>query len=926
MLALRLPACPAALPDMLVEGSSVLHVLDNAEPHPIRQALREWMARAGASPHALAGSDSTPAAWWLLAARQFAHAQLWCYVQAQQRWVLLSDAGAAGACGVLPTPGVAAGPVAGPVPALPVKPAAASIRPPDVKTPQAAPPAVPRPTAASGRYAELTDGDLQFETFKRASWGPSPERLRDLDALQEEALRKGRPPWLGQQVARMRSKGEQAFALGQQMLVLLRQDGEAAARQWMEQQSKADTHLARHLGIVLKKELEFMQIQRQRRAVSQAQQRKSGVHVALRDGQHPNSLRRQAPQAHWRIYIDETGERFDASADELPPSDRAVGRMVALAVPAGAKLPKLQGFHGSEAMPGAVDEVLQRLLDAPVGILGFSVQDSSARQAYWIGQVLHLVRWTLLQLPVPADAPSCRVELHIEQKDSYTSADSLAIVSATLESEFRALDPQRFAQLSVTMRFVDKNDPYCGYADAIAFTWGSPAAISKDRLKKSLLRGHCLVDAQQSSLHHLYLHVSQRSALVPSDWYALCSAASSEPAQGFLARTLERLGQGEAQDLAPWHGYLADVQRRLASKQYRLEELSHAIDWLQRHVPPGQVLPGALRLVLQSSRLALNNHQGHADAALLCECLELVSQLRDEDPQQACEALLRVATATTNAFEFDALRAAVQEWLALPVAVPGLLLHGKLHSTLGQIDAFMGQPEAALLSFDRALQAFARLSDPAQAQRESNQTRSYRLIAQMDASRAADGAGTPALVQAVLAHWNDADPLALSRKLAHSGQDRRFEQYLWLRTLTHLPTHFADARQAYCALQAQWQSGQDHPWPLIEAYRAWMLHDAGEPKAAAECMQWAIENCSSADHGPTLKWIAEVLRTLGQALDMVPADQAPSLAQRAALQALLPNAHHGALTDFAAQAALVAPMGRALVLQHLAACLPYNFH
>ena len=59
---------------------------------------------------------------------------------------------------------------------------------------------------------------------------------------------------------------------------------------------------------------------------------------------------------------------------------------------------------------------------------------------------------------------------------------------------------------------------------------------------------------------------------------------------------------------------------------------------------------------------------------------------------------------------------------------------------------------------------------------------------------------------------------------------------------------------------------------------------------------------------------------------MVPADQAPSLAQRAALQALLPNAHHGALTDFAAQAALVAPMGRALVLQHLAACLPYNFH
>jgi len=157
--------------------------------------------------------------------------------------------------------------------------------------------------------------------------------------------------------------------------------------------------------------------------------------VQMHDGQHPNSLHRQAPATHWRIYIDETGSVFDEQASALNPTDKDVGRIVALAMPASTKLPELGNFHATQASPAQVDNVLQTLLDARVGILGFSVQDSTARHSYWLGQVLHLIRWTLLQLPVPENAPSCQVQIYIEKRDGYTSADSLQVLSTTHSSK-----------------------------------------------------------------------------------------------------------------------------------------------------------------------------------------------------------------------------------------------------------------------------------------------------------------------------------------------------------------------------------------------------------------------------------------------------------------------------------------------------------
>ena len=770
----------------------------------------------------------------------------------------------------------------------------------------------------------MTDNDLIWNTFLRAAWGATPEHLRELREFEEEALNGRRPADVYQRFVEARAVGEHAHRLAQALKQVFQDSGETAARNWIDEKTRShDRRIGKNLNHELGKMIKRKQNYYRRRDEPQS---RSSVQTAVVEGQHRNSLRQQRPSTSWSIYIDETGSNFDEAAQKSPSADKAVGRIVALAMPAGTDLLPTEGFHAADVTSSEVDAMLQSVLDAAVGILGFSVQDHTSRHRYWVGHVVHLIRWTLLQLPVPAGNDGCKVQIYIEKRGSFNERTSLDIVRQTLESELSARDPQRYAHLELDLKFMDKSNPMNGYVDAVAFTWGSPSSASKDRLEKSLLLGHCLVDANETCLHHLYLSLNQHGPLAPGDWYALCTAATSDPEGGFLSRALDRLGYDLQQHLGQWEGYLAEVQLRLHSKQYSLPELGNAIAWLQQHADKTQTLPGVLQLQLSSSNLALANHQGRISRELSLLCLKWVKQLRDEVPQMACEALLRLSSTLTNDFEFDALDQEIEDWLEQPVAVAGLLNYGKLQSTKGQL---LGHARQALPYFQKALSSFARLSDPAQAMRESQQTRSYRLIAMMDAvlmhEAGSSNASTQEIITEMMQHFGDRQPEFISSQIAHSVQADRFDHHLWLRAMVCFPNALAEAREAYLKQSVHWQAGQDHPWPLICTYRAWLLCDAGKRVSAQQQLDNAINACMSIDHGPTLVWMAEVLRTLARALALDLGNEHPSLAQREFLQKRLPLAPHAALTAFA-----VAVSGQTIshadILAHMAACLPYNFH
>jgi len=443
-----------------------------------------------------------------------------------------------------------------------------------------------------------------------------------------------------------------------------------------------------------------------------------------------------------------------------------------------------------------------------------------------------------------------------------------------------------------------------------------------------LLCGHCLIEANETSVHHLYLALSQQGPLSPVDWYTLCSATVKD-GNSFLTRALEKLGQNLKKHPDQWRQLLNEVQSRLQSKQYVLSELGCAISWLQQYASETDILPVKLQLQLLSSNIALTNHQGQIDKERVLACLELANQVHDEAPQLACEALLRVSSSLTNNFQFDAKAAVnhINKWLDEPVTVAGLLNYGKLQSTKGQLLAFQGKSQKAIPYFEQALLYFSRLSDPIQVKRECRQTDVYRLIAMMEVTKADFSVKQvpPSLFRDLMRHWDGKTEDKISAQMAQSLNADRFDHHLWVRALTYFPTELSKARQSYLDQSNKWYEGDSHPWPLISAYRAWMLYDAGDIIASRDHLRLAIHTCGNAPHGKIFLWMAEVLRILATALTIDFEEGNSNIANRKNLQNLIPHAPHEALLNFE-RAATGYHMTHSQIISHLNACLPFNFH
>ena len=754
------------------------------------------------------------------------------------------------------------------------------------------------------------------------SWGPTPEQQRELKAL-DERIRSEGGAGASSKFREERARGKKAYKAKLELGKVFDTSGELATKLWIFEARKSwlnDHKIVATLERELKKRIEREQNLRNRHS---HRVQRTKIHTGLIDGLHPNCLRALKPSDSWTIYIDETGAEFDSTAEGSANSNQ-MGRVVALAVPNGVELPDCSGFHAVDRTFSEVDEVLQRLLDAPVGVFGFSVLDTSARHRYWIGHILHLVRWTLLQLPVPADGRKCRVRILIEQRGTYGPETDLRATTQVLEGELAAIDPQRFDGLALDMGFMDKHHPMNGYVDVIAFTWGSSDRSNKDRLRKSKLPGHCFVKANERSLHHLFLALTRGGPLAPVDWYTLCAAAATDQDGSFLRRELDSLGKMMASFPRQWELYLEEVQMRLAGKKYSLSELGSAIAWLQQYANHSQVVPGTLQLQLDSSALALANHRGQIQNDLVLRCLEWIKNLEDEAPQLAAEALLRMASTMTNNFEFCALQNSVEAWLLKPISVAGLLNYGKLQSTRGQMHAFSGDSTAAVACFHAASASFSRLSDPRQVVRETQQTAIYEMTARMDAVPFDDeSVESENVVNAICRLLGSRDPEAISRSISASDQTKRFEHHLWLRAMNRFPQKMACARAAYLDNHNAWSTASDHPWPLILAYRAWLLKDAGNMEEARAGMEASVAACLDDDHGVTLEWMGLVLSNLARGIG-VPLSGSEE-GTEARLRESLPKAPWMALESFAAEVTSDG-MPTARIWHHLSECLPFNFH
>ena len=68
--------------------------------------------------------------------------------------------------------------------------------------------------------------------------------------------------------------------------------------------------------------------------------------------------------------------------------------------------------------------------------------------------------------------------------------------------------------------------------------------------------------------------------------------------------------------------------------------------------------------------------------------------------------------------------------------------------------------------------------------------------------------------------------------------------------------------------QDSWQTDEHHPWMLINAYRAWLLQQAGQLEAAEEAMQQAVDLCLEPNQRLVLRIMGLSLAALGQSLGL----------------------------------------------------------
>jgi len=629
------------------------------------------------------------------------------------------------------------------------------------------------------------------------------------------------------------------------------------------------------------------------------------------EGLHPSDIRGKRPASSWRVYIDETGRDFSEGAERARGPER--GRVVGIVAqnPCPSLAPLAPDWHASDRSCDEVEQALQALLDSEAGIFGITI--SAVPLSYgerWEDAVALLIDWILRLLPVDPREP-VEVEVFVEQRGAFKAGDSWELLARESLRRLALAFPMRAALLDLKVRVIGKkHDGLNPYADAVAFVWAGGTDTSRQHLAKSELVGTCLLEHHARELLHAWDAFSQGVELPAQRWWELVASPAAKIPSSILHTFLERVG-GECQVLPQnWVRLLNHVRSQMAAGPVDLRKLGAAVAWLQNHQPDHEQIPPLLRMSWLTVQLAEANHLGQGEVEWESELAGLSEGLIEEAAPMVCHANLHLAVAKTNRYAFAEARQGLQRWLEVPPVVPGLQMWAQVRSSLGQHAAFLGEGGRAAGLFREAIQGFERLSDAQQRGKELEQTGCYLAIAMMDDPAVSDEEVREA-VERVTGRLSNA---ARSFGGAPDGA-LRYVHHLFVRWLVRRGD--PELADVYCEMRPEWKTGEGHPWPLIQLYRAILLHKT-HPRAAAELVLDAARLATESRQGPVVRLIGACCRAVGRTWGV---EWTAAEVELAALRKALPQA--AAHIDCLEQDGSRDPGAVILLLERV---LPFNFH
>lgn len=643
---------------------------------------------------------------------------------------------------------------------------------------------------------------------------------------------------------------------------------------------------------------------------------RDSVDVELIAG-HPNSILNLKPARKWTIVSDETGSQFGREAFTSP---QQVGRYVFVLIPDYAKIPPLStGWHAVDESLSSILKAADSLKESKCGVIGIPVRGLYLTNGdLWYSCIETLLDMTLRLLPV--DGPT-EIELDVERRGAAdeTSGGLLQKMLDDAQYHLSLVSPGKAKFIRLSGKIIAKvKNPYNGYADLVAFSWGCGKDVRQVLSQYGWL-GPCLIDDDPDVIRVFrrcleLIHIG--GELSVEDWNVLVTSRQASSVGSLIGALLRAYGEEARQDAARWRKYLDYVLAHLDSKAIRMSLLIPQISWLKEHEPNSENLLPRARLLWLTAQLAASNHRGgttFGSVDYAKEFTELSEQLKDEDAPLVCFAALHLAVEKTDSYEFEAARTMLAPWENEPIAVPGLRYHAQFLSSLGQHAAFLGDSNRALDYFKRAMAEFSRLSSD--WQRDFDQTCAYAVIAAMDTA-------SPELERLMAMYlyggeWSEETMVDMAHQFAAVGEDEPDSKYahaILLRYLVTLPAN-NPIRLAYLADSAKWKWSEDgHPWELIAFYRALLLPDGDS--ARRDWLKRGYELCLGG--GPTLQAIAAVIGAARLGYDGFSKEE--YLQKVDEVENLLPNIGEDRIAVLRGQVA--SPIS---TLELAAKVLPFNF-
>ena len=601
---------------------------------------------------------------------------------------------------------------------------------------------------------------------------------------------------------------------------------------------------------------------RQRNEQYEERKRNGGPLSLVKPTRDDYRIETLSPSEKWILFIDETGDAFTKS--EKGPGfitdlgERGLmGKFVGVLIPLEAKLPELSpDIHFADMNNiDEMDQIVQDLLDQPVGIWGVSVDSlPETKGQRWVDGVMHVVSWVLRLLPL-AESP-CELEIVVENRGEHSKSSDWEALLRTIISGLSETNPERYskihAKISIEGKRGGKWEKQHAYVDAIAHSWGSPAKDAKARLEASGLRGTCLHEGNGETLIKIWDLLKEGTTLDASDWQKLLHDQDLSFDASLSSTLLSQVAESCRTNRDLWRKYLDATVAHLESKAIDLFGLGKEVAWLDSCMPTGEAIPELLELYWLTAQLENGNHMGAIEFQDEAKLTELSDKLFEESPQPVCQADLAIAVLETNRFDFETASSALARWEEFPMVVAGRRHWSRLQSSHGQHAAFRGDLVSARESFLVAIDGFEGLSDDDDAFREISQTSCYLAIASMDDPEVDE----KDVREAVARVTGELDAKRIGELAKSTDPSEKFAHHLLLRFLRCRGCE--EDRLSYVSEKDQWGVDEGHPWPLIQAYRGILLHPK-EPARAVERMVEASRMALDPKQGPTVRMIGLTL-------------------------------------------------------------------